>query len=121
MRVISQDGTIDIPYGLTSIQLVSKTTIVAQGSYFGSGNDNFATIAEYSTEAKAIKAMEMLREAYVGMPIVMQNVDISEDVAKEFERLKKCGIMVRAENQPSKVDFINNAVFQFPQDDEIEV
>ena len=63
----------------------------------------------------------MLREAYVGMTIVMQNVDISEDVAEEFERLKKCGIMVRAENQPSKVDFINNAVFQFPQDDEIEV
>jgi chromosome condensin MukBEF MukE localization factor len=65
--------------------------------------------------------MEMLREAYVGMPIVMQNVDISEDVAKEFERLKKCGVMVQIENQPSKVDFISNAVFQFPQDDEIEV
>ena len=30
-------------------------------------------------------------------------------------------IVVRAENQPSKVDFINNAIFQFPQDDEIEV
>ena len=39
----------------------------------------------------------------------------------EFERLKKCGVMVRAENQPSKVDFINNAIFQFPQDNEIEV
>ena len=64
MRVISQDGTIDMPYELTSIQLVSKTTIVAQGSYFGSGNDNFATIAEYSTEEKAKKAMEMLRIAY---------------------------------------------------------
>jgi hypothetical protein len=41
--------------------------------------------------------------------------------AKEFERLKKCGVLVNAENQPSKVDFVNNAVFQFPQDDEIEV
>lgn len=63
----------------------------------------------------------MLRETYVGMPIVMQNVDISEDMAKEFERLKKCGIMAQAENQPSKVDFINNAIFQFPKDDEVEV
>lgn len=51
----------------------------------------------------------------------MQNVDISEDMEKEFERLKKYGIIVQAENQPSKVDFINNAIFQFPQDDEIEV
>ena len=40
---------------------------------------------------------------------------------KEFERLKKCGIMVRTENQPSKVDFINNAVFQFPQDEDVEI
>ena len=40
---------------------------------------------------------------------------------KEFERLKKCGIMVQAENQPSKAECVNNAVFQFPQDDEIEV
>ena len=78
-------------------------------------------LAEYSSKEKALKAMEMFRKAYVGMPIVMQNVDISEDVAKEFERLKKCCIMVRTENQPSKVYFINNAVFRFPQDDEIEV
>lgn len=78
-------------------------------------------LGKYSSGDKAVKAMEMLREAYTGMPIVMQNVDVSEDMEKEFERLKKCGVIVRAENQPSKVDFINNAVFQFPQDDEIEV
>ena len=65
--------------------------------------------------------MELLRETYIGMPIVIQNVDVSEDVSKEFERLKKCGVVVRDENQPSKVDFINNAIFQFQQDDEIEV
>lgn len=79
-----------------------------------------SVIALYNGE-KSYKAMEMLREAYIGMPIVMQNVDISEDVVKEFERLKKCGIMVRAENQPSKVEYINNTIFQFPQDEEIEV
>ena len=78
-------------------------------------------IATYSTKAKAIKAMEMLRKTYIGMPIVMQNVDVSEAVAKEFERLKKCGVIVQAENQPSKVEFINNSIFRFPQDDEIEV
>ena len=78
-------------------------------------------LGKYSSGDKAIKAMEMLREAYTSMPIVMQNVTISEDMAKEFERLKKCGVIVQAENQPSKVDFINNVIFQFPQDDEIEV
>lgn len=122
MRVISQDGRIDVPYEMVVIQRFRN------GVYFLNRNltgidelINDIELAEYSTEAKSIKAMEMLREAYIGMPIMMQNVDVSEDVAKEFERLKKCGVMVRAENQPSEVDFINNAVFQFPQDDEIEV
>lgn len=122
MRVISQDRTMDMPYEEVIIQRFRSRIYFLNKNLTGieSLSDDMQ-IAEYSTEEKAIKAMEMLREAYVGMPIVMQNVDISEDVAKEFERLKKCGIMVQTENQPSKVDFINNAVFQFPQDDEIEV
>lgn len=117
MRVISQDGTLDFPYELSTIRVYNEIISV------GMCKDDScrSIIARYSTEAKALKAMEMLREAYISMPIVMQNVDISDDVAKEFGRLQKCGIMVQTENQPSKVDFINNAVFQFPQDDEIEV
>ena len=122
MRVISQDGTIDMPYEEVIIQRFRSRIYFLNKNLTGveSLSDDMQ-IAEYSTEAKAIKAMEMLREAYIGMPIVMQNVDISDDVAKEFERLKKCGIMVQAENQPSKVEYANNAVFQFPQDDEIKV
>ena len=114
MRVISQHGNVDLPYE----QIV---VCHAMESVLALYNGEKYVLGEYSSKEKAYKAMEMLREAYIGMPIVMQNVDISEDVAEEFERLKKCGVMVRAENQPSKVDFINNAVFQFPQDDEIEV
>ena len=124
MRVISQDGTIDIPYENSSLSVFfveyaepKRTIICCRNSCLKEEEK----IAEYSTIEKAIKAMEMLRYAYASMPIVMQNVDVSEDVAKEFERLNKCGVMVRVENQPSKVDFINNAIFQFPQDNEIEV
>lgn len=124
MRVISQDGTIDVPYDNSSLTMPSgkyKDVEVAYIYCYNSSSPNGTKLAEYSAEAKAIKAMEMLRETYIGMPIVMHNVAISEDVAKEFERLKKCGAMVRAENQPSKVECVSNAVFQFPQDDEIEV
>ena len=123
MRVISQDGTKDFPYDSSSASVYAgciNGRIYVRMQLCG-GYDDSVDVADYSTKEKALKAMEMLRKAYVGMPIVMQNVDISEDVAKEFERLKKCCIMVRTENQPSKVDFINNAVFRFPQDDEIEV
>lgn len=122
MRVISQDGTIDMPYEEVIIQRFRSRIYFLNKNLTGvEPLSDDMQIAEYSTEEKAIKAMEMLRETYIGMPIVMQNVDISEDVAKEFERLKKCGVMVQTENQPSKVDFINNTIFRFPQDDEIEV
>ena len=122
MRVISQDGTLDIPYEMVVIQRFRNAIYFLNRNLTGVEDlINDISLAEYATEEKAVKAMEMLRDTYIGMPIVMQNVDVSENVAREFERLKKCGVIVQAENQPSKVDFINNAVFQFPQDDEIEV
>lgn len=124
MRVISQDGTIDVPYDYFSLSIASgkyEDVEVACIYCHNLSSPNGTKLAKYSSREKALKVMELLRETYIGMPIVMQNVDVSEDAGKEFERLKKCGIMVRAENQPSKVDFINNAIFQFPQDDEIEV
>ena len=114
MRIISQSGRIDIPYEV-AVVYVEYESIIAKV-----GDERYA-MGSYSTEEKAFNAMKMLIDTYTGMPIVMQNIDVSEDMAKEFEILKKCAVIVRAENQPSKVDFINNAVFQFPQDDEIEV
>ena len=114
MRVISQHGNVDLPYEQIVVRSEMEYVMAVH-------EEKEYVLGKYSSDDKAIKAMEMLREAYTGMPIVMQNVDVSEDMAKEFERLKKCSVIVQAENQPSKVEFVNNAVFQFPQDDEIEV
>lgn len=121
MRVISQGGTVDIPYEEVIVQRFKSRIYFLNKNLTGVEplNDDMQ-IAEYSTEKKAKKAMEMLRDAYTGMPIVMQNVDVSEDVAREFERLKKCGIMVQTENQPSKIECISNAIFQFPAEEELE-
>ncbi|MBR9935979.1 hypothetical protein KE513_00285 [Oscillospiraceae bacterium Marseille-Q3528] len=124
MRVISQDGTMDVPYDYFSLSIASGKYEDVEVAFIYCHNlssPNGTKLAKYSSREKALKVMELLRETYIGMPIVMQNVDVSEDVAKEFERLNKCGFVVRAENQPSKVDFINNAIFQFPADDEVEV
>lgn len=123
MRVISQDGTIDVPYEISSLSMaVGKYEDVEHAAIYCHNSSTAMGIkmAEYSSKEKAKKAMEMLRDAYIGMPIVMQNIDISEDVAKEFERLKKCGIMVKTESQPSKIECISNAIFQFPTEEELE-
>ena len=121
MRVISQDGTIDIPYDSVIIQRFGREIYFLNKNLIGVEQlVSDMDIATYSTEEKAKKAMEMLRDAYIGMPIVMQNVYISEGVMKEFERLKKCGIVVQTENQPSKIECISNAIFQFPTEEELE-
>ena len=95
MRVISQDGAVDVPYETSSFNMIcaelvepKRTNIYCHHSSIGVA----IKIAEYSTEAKAIKAMEMLREAWINETV-------------EFED----GIYHR------------NIIFQFPQDDEIEV
>ena len=66
MRVISQDGTIDIPYEEVIIQRFKS------GIYFLNKNltgveplNDDIQIAEYSKEEKAKKAMEELRYAYM--------------------------------------------------------
>lgn len=62
MRLISQDGMIDVPYENTIINCernrTDSYTIYAETSHcFG--------LAVYTTEAKVLKVMEMLREDYL--------------------------------------------------------
>jgi hypothetical protein len=114
MRVISQNGKSDLPYENLAI-FVEYENVIARFE-----NERHL-LAQYSSKAKAIKAMEMLRETYAGMPIMMQNVELTKEEIKAIERIKKDGIMVRLVDEPSKVECFNNIIFQFPQDSEMEV
>ena len=114
MRIISQNGDIDLPYEEVAVFIEYENVIARL-------ENERHLLALYSTKEKAIKAMEMLKETYAGMPIMMQNVEVTEDEIKAIERIKKYGIMVRLVDEPSKVEYINNIIFQFPHDVEIEV
>lgn len=105
MRVISQDGTMDFPYEISTIFIYPRieNAIAIQPT----GDSEISIIGRYSSKEKAIKAMEMLREVYAGMPIVIQNVNTPKGTLKTLEVVQGCGT--------------SNIVFQFPQDDEIEV
>lgn len=61
MRVISQDGTFDMPYEMSIIWCEDDGAVFLQPIGETGEYRNFAT---YSTEEKAKKAMEMLRIAY---------------------------------------------------------
>ena len=65
MRVISQDGTIDMPYESVVIQRFESRIYFLNKNLTGvEPLNNDMQIAEYSTEEKAKKAMEMLRISY---------------------------------------------------------
>ena len=77
MRIISQDGTIDVPY--------EHTTLIRVGTeiYLSSLKLRDTLIAKYSTEEKAIKAMEMCRKN-------MRIANITESCYAERKRLLEC-------------------------------
>ena len=80
-------------------------------------------IATYSTEEKAVQAMEMLRKAYAENVVVFQNVEPTDDLIEAFKRYRTEIIRVSIDNRLADIKFKNhqNFCFQFPQDDEIEV
>ena len=62
MRVISQDGRYDIPYGQAMLlRYVNRIYIMSQNFAGVEKIISDPVIAEYSTEEKAIKAMEECR------------------------------------------------------------
>lgn len=67
MRIISQNGKIDFPYESFSLSITKDNCIVATRDTIASISEiSISVIAQYSTEEKAKKAMEMLHRAFVG-------------------------------------------------------
>lgn len=67
MRIISQSGLLDVPYELIAISPYSGNMATIVGTFPGNDlgkGDRVYILGEYSTEEKAIKAMEMCREYY---------------------------------------------------------
>lgn len=105
MRIISQDGTTDVPYEHVAVIRLNKKI------YFFNSNliTDSQALAEYSTEAKAIKAMEMLRE--------------------QHEKVAFLKTIINTEKGASFVSCLSETVFdkmtqnyfRFPKDDEVEV
>ena len=124
MRVISQDGTIDIPYELSAVTIGHKVDLNKFNINIRSKllDERPCIVATYSTEAKAIKAMEMLRTACEGRFVT--TADIPDDFEVQLKEFMKGGFgtVIVKDTNDSRVEFNNlNGYFQFPQDDEIEV
>ena len=97
MRVISQDGTIDIPHDSVIIQRFKRKIYFLNKNLIGVEQlVSDMDIATYSTEEKAQKAMEMLRNNYLDF-------------------------MTEATQDGNGFCFNQPKVFQFPKDEDVEV
>lgn len=121
MRIISQDGTLDMPYEQVIIQRFEDEIYFLNKNL--TGIDDLVgdiVIAKYSTEEKAKKAMEMLRVAYAGKFIT--NADIPEDFDETIKTAMKGGFgAVIVKDSCGRAEFNNlNGYFQFPAEEELE-
>ena len=107
MRVISQNGTMDFPYEISTIFIYPRieNAIAIQSA----GDSEISIIGRYSSKEKAIKAMEMLRKAYENNVFYHCTAG-----SKRFEEVQS--ILSEEQFQKATTEY-----FQFPQDDEIEV
>ena len=113
MRIISQSGLLDAPYELIAISPYSKNMATIVGTFPGNDigkGDRVYILAEYSTEEKAIKAMEMCREQYAQSEL---NKDMIQKVA---DTLSKISVSVIDDVRKQLAE---KYLFQFPADDEI--
>ena len=123
MRVISQDGTIDMPYESVIIQRFGREIYFLNKNLIGVEQlVSDMDIATYSTEEKAKKAMEMLRKAYVGSIVMFQNVEPTDELKEMLKIHGIEAIYAILDNQPQEIKFENhqNFYFQFPTEEELE-
>ena len=113
MRVISQNGC-DYPY--ESIAISYGDGIIYARPI--SNMDKRYLIAQYSTQDKAEKAMQMLHEAYTGAPFIMKNVEVPVGFAEQLKNMRSGFITVVDHGDNVRIEPMN-IVFQFPADDEL--
>ena len=112
MRIISQNEELDLPYENIVVKIMDSV-IVAYTPM-----TNPLRMAQYKSQEKAKKAMQMLREAYTGAPFIMKNVEVPDDFAEKIKDLRNGIITIIDREDNVKIEPMN-IVFRFPQDDEI--
>ena len=108
MRIISQDGTMDFPYENSIVFIDTRAKDAVFVRMQAIGDDEVSIMAEYSTEEKAKKAMEMLR-------IVYENNEFYHHTSNSehfTEFIKALG-----EEMSKKA---TSEYFQFPTEEELE-
>lgn len=110
MRIISQNGNVDLPYKKFVFGITKDNKIACCRECVAPPYEIYnGIIAEYSSKEKALKAMEMLREQHEKVAFL-----------KTIINTEKGASFVRGLSE-TEFDKMTQNYFQFPKDDEVEV
>ena len=112
MRVISQNEKLDFPYENIVVEIMDSV-IVAYTPM-----TNPLRMAQYKSQEKAEKAIQLLHEAYTGAPFAMKNVEVPVGFADQLKNMRSGFITVLDHGDNVKIEPMN-IVFRFPSEDEI--
>lgn len=107
MRLVSQNGNVDIPYD-KAILLHAQDYVMARIG------DKEYLMGEYSSMEKSYRAMEMLRITYLNNEYYKSLCNgIAIPLPNNLDDMKEKTMATRA--------FRETTIFQFPKDEEVEV
>ena len=112
MRIISQNEKLDLPYENIVVEIMD-CVIVAYTPMTSP-----LRMAQYKSQEKAEKAMQMLHEAYTGAPFIMKNVEVPVGFAGQLKNMRSGFITVMDHGDNVKIEPMN-IVFRFPSEDDI--
>lgn len=125
MRLISQDGEVDVPYEYGSLSVwVGKVEEIEHAviKYRNASSPVGTKLAEYSSKAKALKVMEMLRGYKETKEI--RSIPLTKSLVESFTNVKMENFEICTDEIGDylKVDIVKKVeYFKFPADEEIEV
>lgn len=112
MRIISQNEELDLPYENIVVEIMDSV-IVAYTPM-----TNPLRMAQYKSQEKAEKAMQMLHEAYTGAPFIVNNAEVPVGFAEQLKNMRSGFITVVDHGDNMRIEPMN-IVFRFPSEDDI--
>ena len=109
MRVVSQNRNYSFDFDRTVFW--TQYNII----YAKIGIDSVA-IGKYKSEERAAEVFDDMHKTYSGMPILVQNVEISEDLQQELKEWNANCIVAKLPDAPQKVEQIGNLVYYMPEE-----
>lgn len=110
MRVVSQNRDCSLDFNQTIFWRQQNYIYVQVGA-------ESIAIGEYETSERAAEVFEDMHKAYSGMPVLFQNVEITEDLQQKLKewKLEANCIVANLKDAPQKIEQIGNSVYYMPE------